>query len=67
MLPSETIAIPIEDVTVSGFITRDDLQRIERGERVTVLIHHAAGNGVELGKLRAVFDHGDLTEGPVPY
>ena len=63
---NEAISLPIGDVSIAGFITRDDLERISRGERVTVLIHHAVGAGVELGTLRAVFEDGSLKSGPVP-
>ncbi|PYE51948.1 hypothetical protein [Deinococcus yavapaiensis] len=65
--PDEVIELPVGDVTLSGFIMRDDLLRIERGERVTVLIYHAVGAGVELGTLRAVFEDGGLKSGPVPH
>ena len=63
----EVLALPVGDVTISGFITSEDLACIERGEHVEVTIYHAVGAGVELGTLHAIFEAGALQRGPVPF
>lgn len=56
----EFISLTTGGVLVSGFVSRDDLGRIESGRDCVVVIHDAASDGAPLGRLVGSFSGGEL-------
>jgi hypothetical protein len=57
---SEFISLTLGGVALSGFVSRDDLARIDSGRDCLVVVHDVAAGEQPLGRLVGLFSGGEL-------